>query len=221
MMFSAVIAKGLAGVERQAHFRCLTLTALTFQQEFTATHPAGTLVSRLRRNAAGMCSFSLYLFTGSHTHTHFLRPPTFLHSFISPISLSCTCRQFKGLFFSTDRIPNMDLALPYQEARTSRIRTMETPRWWFQMCCQMGQPWDDCCKLNSMIMSSWRLYLISLNADNDYLWRFVSLPTKIDSHFCFLNLQHQRPNCHGQRNFYGERPLQPHHSHPQDMRQNC
>lgn len=79
MMFSAVIAKGLAGVEWQACFRRRALAALTFQQEFTATHPAGSLVSRLRQNAAGMCSFSLYLFTGSHTHT--LSPPTYSSAF--------------------------------------------------------------------------------------------------------------------------------------------
>lgn len=157
----------------------------------------------------------------SYTHTfsaHLLSCILSLHPDHSRVPVV----SLKAYFFSTDRIPNMDLALPYQEARTSRIRTMETPQWWFQTCCQMGQPWDDCCKLNSIIMmSSWRFYSISLNADNDFVWRFVSSPTKIDSHFCFRNLQHQRPNCHGQRNFYGERPLQPHHSHPQDMRQNC
>lgn len=79
MMFSAVIVKGLAGVEQQARFRRHALAALTFQQEFTATHPAGSLVSRLRRKAAGMCSFSLYLFTGSHTHM--LSPPTYSPAF--------------------------------------------------------------------------------------------------------------------------------------------
>lgn len=90
MMFSAVIAKGLAGVEHQVRLRRLALAALTFQQEFTATHPADSLVSRLRRNAAGMCSFSLYLFAGSHTHT--LSPPTYSPAFFhfTHITLSYT-----------------------------------------------------------------------------------------------------------------------------------
>lgn len=61
-------------------------------QEFSATHPAGSSLSRLTLNTAGMCSFSLYLFTGSHTDTHthlrFLHLPTLPHSLTSPMSLS-------------------------------------------------------------------------------------------------------------------------------------
>lgn len=109
-------------------------------QEFSATHPAGSSLSRLTLNTAGMCSFSFYLFTGSHTDTHthlrFLHLPTLPHSFTSPMSLSHShvpvLSLKAGLFFfklfSTDRTPSLVLALPYREAETNQARKMEIPQ---------------------------------------------------------------------------------------------
>lgn len=105
------------------------------QQKFTTTHPSVCALSQRRGNAAGMCSFCHYLGTGTPTHAHLSPTHTPARPHFSP-SCSSNCR-----------IPNLGLALPYQEVKTSPTQTMETPLWWCQMCCQMDPPWADSCEL--------------------------------------------------------------------------
>lgn len=130
------------------------------QQEFTATHPAAphstsrlfTIPSQTVRRW-NVLSLALSLHCISHTRSH-----TLPHSFASFMSLShvlAVCFFFlKAIFLISynDRIPNWGSALPYQEARTSLTQTTGIPLWWCQMCCQMDQPWDACCKLTTVAL---------------------------------------------------------------------
>lgn len=89
LMFPTVIVKGLEGVEHRPCFRPLS---------FTAPTPAGihgdTPCWLFTIPPHGMCSFFLYLFTGSPIHAHTL-PAYFLALFFFiHVTLSCTCCHF-------------------------------------------------------------------------------------------------------------------------------
>lgn len=83
-----------------------------------------------REGCRNVLLLALSLHGTSHTRSPLTQPP----SLISP-SCSSNCR-----------IPNLALALPYQEVKTSPTQTMETPRWWCPTCCPTDPPWDGSCE---------------------------------------------------------------------------
>lgn len=101
----------------------------------------------------------LSLYWISHTCSHSTRLLSCIvllhsrHSFVYLLSFPVCLKAFFFISSShNDRIPNWDLALPYQEARTSLTQTTGIPLWWCQTCYQMDQPWDDCCKLTTIAL---------------------------------------------------------------------
>lgn len=144
---STVIVKGLGGLSstvlQTSRFHS------TGSSRNSLTHPAtphstSWLVTILPQTEHrwNVLSLPLSLCCISHTcsfSTRLLSRILSLHSRLSFISLS-----------HNDRTQNWGLASPYQEARTSLTRTAGIPPWWCQMCCQMDQPWDDCCKLTTI-----------------------------------------------------------------------